>query len=203
MANAWGYPSELDSLASAADAAALAVAQIGSYGGGEEAMARQALGAFWNLKAELYRSFDQIEQRDADKLDLWVKNLWARMAQQLSFMAAKDNPSASMRYVQEAKQASAASQALAVSTNQQGSRLAASAAQVARDSNNQQTYNDANAIDARYSTAFWDQTKKVLNTSFLGVPTWIWLAGAAAVGVAIFAGPEIAGALASRRRRLK
>lgn len=199
MANSWGYPSEVDGLANAADDAARAVSQIRSFGGADEAAARGRLGYFWNLKAQTYSGLSASGQFYSNKLDIWVKNLWSRMAQTLSFMAAKADDSAQARYASEAQQASAAAQALVDSTNQQGSRLAASVANTSSEAKNIKAYGDANAVDARYSTAFMDQAKKVATTPLFGIPLWVWAAGGLALILLLEAGPAMASASAYRR----
>lgn len=198
MSNTWGYPSELDGLANTADQAADAVARIRAVGDEWETAARGRLGAFWNLKAQVYGGLSPQSQFLANKLDIWVKNLWSRMAQQLSFMSAKVDSAAQARYAAEAQQASAAAQALVDATNQQGSRLAASTQNTATDAKNIKDYGDKNAIDATYGTAFWDQAKKVANTPIIGVPLWVWGAAAVTLLLLLEAGPSMAAARVAR-----
>lgn len=199
MANSWGYLPEVDALANAADAAAAAVARIRSYGGQDEAAARGRLGAFWNIKNQIYGALSPQGQAQATTLDIWVKNLWSRMAQQLSFIAAKDDDAAQARYAAEAKQASDAAQALVSAAGRQGTAMSRSVNNTAADAKVVKAYGDTNAIDATYSTAFLDQAKKVANEAVFGIPLWVWLAGGVAVFLLIETVP-VASAIRSARR---
>lgn len=179
-AEQYGVVSTIEDLAQLVQWTDYAVSQVRAEGDDDEKKARWNAKAFWEVKAARWPGLNATEQKDAEKLDAFLKYALGRMEANLAVLADTDSESRTNHAAMALKWNEQAAQH---SANAGASRLAASGANRVTEAKALPKWIDKNVPDDRASTAIMDSAKKLVSAPFLGIPAWAWIAGAAGLGL--------------------